>query len=456
MERLNSGGAFPALSEAAPSQPPPDAYPNPAYAWAVVGVLVLAALVAFIDRQVVAIVVDPMKADLGVNDAQIGWLYGVFAVFYAVAALPIAWLADRRSRKLIIAVGIFFWSLMTMACGLSRSFWHVLAARIGVGVGEATLSPATTSLVGDLFPRQRVPLALSVFQTGAIMGSGIAFIIGGYVLGLVQETTPLTLPFFGELRPWQQTFVYLGAPGLLLALLFALLREPARRSGAQAGDGRLDDLAMFYRSNLKTLALHHLGFLSLVLAGYAFVFWTVSYFVRVHGYEEAEASLIFGWIFLIAGPTGPILVALLARRLSDRGAKDANIVSGMAGGAAAILIILAIQFTPSAFWAFVLYIPAMAAINSPFGIAAGALPVITPPNLRAQVAAVYLFVNSVGMFLGPPITGAFNEYVFPEGEGVRYSLVIVSSTFGLLGLTLLQLARKPYAASLQAADRRDL
>ena len=136
MERLNSGGALPALSEAAQPQPSPDAYPNPAYAWAVVGVLVLTALVAFIDRQVVAIVVDPMKADLGVNDAQIGWLYGVFAVFYAVAALPIAWLADRRSRKLIIAVGIFFWSLMTMACGLSRNFWHVLAARIGVGVGR--------------------------------------------------------------------------------------------------------------------------------------------------------------------------------------------------------------------------------------------------------------------------------------------------------------------------------
>ena len=93
-----------------------------------------------------------MKADLGVNDAQIGWLYGVFAVFYAIAALPIAWLADRRSRKFIIAAGIFFWSLMTMACGLSRSFWHVLLARIGVGVGEATLSPAATSLVGDFFP----------------------------------------------------------------------------------------------------------------------------------------------------------------------------------------------------------------------------------------------------------------------------------------------------------------
>ena len=432
--------------------------PSRRYAWFVVAVLVAAALVAFIDRQVVAIVVDPMKADLGVGDAQIGWLYGVFAIFYAIAALPIAWLADRKSRKAIIAIGIFFWSLMTMACGLSRSFWHVLLARIGVGVGEATLSPATTSLIGDLFPRQQVPLAMSVFQIGPIAGSGIAFIIGGYVLGLVQEASPLVLPFFGALAPWQQTFFYLGAPGLLMALLFALLREPVRRGGLAAGVGErgLGEIARFYRQHFSTLALHHLGFLSLVLAGYAFVFWTVSFFVRVHGYEASEASVIFGWIFLVAGPLGPIVVAMLARRLSDAGRRDANILAGMAGGFGAIVTILIIQFAPSALWAFVLYAPAMMLINSPFGIAAGALPVITPPHLRAQVAAVYLFVSALGMLLGPPITGAFNEWVFPEAEGVRYSLVTVSSVFGVIGLILLQLARKPYAASLAAADRREV
>lgn len=442
------------MPAAHPHNPP---YPNRVYSWFVIGVLIVAALVAYVDRQVVAIVVDPMKEDLGVGDAQIGWLYGVFAVFYAIAALPIAWLADRKSRKLIIAAGIFFWSLMTMACGLTRTYWNVLLARIGVGVGEATLTPATTSLVGDYFPREQVPLALSVFQTGPIMGSGIAFIIGGYVLGLVQDAEPLVLPYFGALRPWQQTFVYLGAPGLLLAFLFLVIREPVRRAGPASTDGAgsIAALFAFYRRHARTLTLHHLGNLSLVLAGYAFVFWTVSFFVRVYGYEAAEASQIFGWIFLVAGPLGPILVALLARRLSDRGHGDANILAGMIGGAAAVVVILLVQAAPSAAWAFVLYVPAMIAINSPFGIAAGALPVITPPNLRAQVAAVYLFVVSIGMMVGPPITGAFNEYVFPELEGVRYSLVTVTAIFGLIGIVLLQLARRPYAASLEEANRRD-
>ena len=431
-------------------------YPKPWYAWFVVGVLIFAALIAFIDRQVVAIVVEPMKADLGVGDAQIGWLYGVFAVFYAVAGLPIAWLADRKSRKHIIAAGIFLWSLMTMACGISRSFWQVLMARIGVGVGEATLSPATTSLIGDYFPRERIPLALSVFQIGPIAGSGIAFIIGGLVLSIVEQVEPLVLPVVGELKPWQQTFVYLGFPGVVLAFLFLGIREPLRRalpgSGNQAAT--IGETLQFYRENLWTLVFHHFGFLSLNLMGYAFVFWTVTYFVRVHGYDAAAASQIFGWIFLVAGPMGPILVALLARRLNDRGRADANITAGMLGGCCAVVTILIIQFVPSAFWAFVLYVPAMAAINSPFGIAAGSLPVITPPRMRAQVAAVYMLVGALGMMLGPPLAGAFNEFVFPGPEGVRYSLITVTSAFGIIGATCLWFGRRHYAVSMERANAR--
>ncbi|MFP6837133.1 MAG: MFS transporter [Pseudomonadales bacterium] len=431
------------------------AYPRPAYSWFVVAVLVFAALIAFIDRQVVAIVVDPMKQDLGVGDAQIGWLYGVFAVFYAVAAMPIAWLADRRSRTRLIAAGIFLWSLMTMACGLSRSFWYVFLARIGVGVGEATLTPATTSLVGDYFPRDQIPLALSVFQTGAIMGSGIAFIIGGYVLEIVEQANPLVLPLVGELHPWQQTFLYVGAPGILLAFFLLFLREPTRRSASgsvQESQATVAEILDFYRRNARTLAFHHVGFLSFVLMGYAFVFWTVSFFVRVHGYAASEASQIFGWIFLLTGPIGPILAALFARWLSNRGRGDANIIAGMVGGLIAMPTIIIIQFVPSASWAIVLYVPAMIFINSPFGLAAGSLPVIAPANMRAQVAAFYMLVVSFGMMIGPPLAGAFNEYVFPGPEGVRYSLMTLSSIFGVIGGVSLWMGRRHYARSLAIAD----
>lgn len=438
-----------------PDAAPP--FPNRRYAWFVVVVLIIASLVAFIDRQVVAIVVEPMKNDLGISDTEVGWLYGVFALFYAAAALPIAAFADTRSRKHIIAIGIFFWSLMTIACGLSRSYWQIFLARIGVGVGEATLSPSATSLIGDYFPRDDIPLALSVFQIGPIAGSGIAFIIGGLVLGLVQDADPLVLPFFGEMTAWQQTFIYVGAPGLILAAFFLVIREPTRRPSASAsttGSG-MRELYDFYRSHARTLTLHHLGFVSLILTGYAFVFWSVTFLVRIHGEEAARASTIFGWIFLVFGPLGPVFAAWIARRLSQRGRDDANMTAGMIGGILTVPAVLLLQFAPDAFWAYVLYAPAMLAVNSPFGIAAGALPVITPPQLRARVAAVYMLAGAIGMMFGPPLAGAFNDYLFTGTDGVRYSMITMTCLFGLTGVVLLMFARAPYAMSLARARALD-
>ena len=401
-----------------------------------------------------AIVVGPMQEDLGVGDTEIGWLYGVFALFYAVAALPIATLADTKSRKTIIAVGIALWSLLTIACGLARNYWQIFFARMGVGIGEATLNPSTTSLIGDFFPRKDVPLALSIFQIGPIVGTGIAFIIGGMVLELVQQTEPLTLPLIGALKPWQQTFVYVGAPGILLAGLFLFIREPVRRVSNEPEIARTGtaQLIHFYRTNASTLLWHHLGFVSLILTGYAFVFWSVTFFVRIHGVPAADASQVFGWIFVFFGPLGPLIVAYIAAELKRRGHHDANITAGMIGGIATIPCVLLIQIAPSATWAYILYAPALLAVNSPFGIAAGALPVITPPHLRARVAAVYMFAGAVGMMFGPPLAGAFNEYLFPGAEGVRYSMIIMTCCFGFLGVLFLWFARKPYAASIQSAD----
>jgi len=426
-------------------------YPSPLYAWSIVALLVLASLVSFIDRQIVAIVVEPMKQDLGLTDSEVGWLYGVFAVFYAMAALPIAWLADNRNRTVIISVGIGFWSLMTAACGLAQSFWHLLLARMGVGVGEATLTPSTNSLLGDYFPRERLPLALSVFQLGPIMGSGLAFVIGGAVLGFVATLEPLTLPGIGPLHPWQQTFIYLGLPGILLAIAFLFVREPERRMAPSGTRMAFGEVWRFYRANTRTLVYHHLGFLSLNLMGYAFVFWTVSFFVRVHDVDAATASQTFGWIFTVFGAMGPLIIAWLGRTLERRGREDANILAGMAGGLLAIPAIIATQFAPTATLAFILYAPAICFINSPFGIAAGALPVIAPPTIRAQVAAVNMLVGAFGMMLGPPLAGYFNTSVFPGPEGVRYSIITLVLVFGTLGCSLLWIGRKPYAESYRRA-----
>lgn len=433
-------------------------YPAPAYAWFVMAVLVITSLVSFVDRQILAIVVGPMKQDLGVSDTQIGWLYGVFAVFYAIAGLPIAYLADRKRRTWIIAIGVFVWSIMTMFCGFARTFWQVLLARIGVGVAEATLNPSTMSLVGDYFPRRSIPLALAVFQTGAILGSGLAFIIGGVVLKLVEGADPLVLPIVGALAPWQQTFVYVGAPGIVLAALLLLLREPTRRGGpvpaSQPGDlaRSFATVGAHYRLHSRALLLHHFGFLALNLLGYAFVFWSVSYFTRVHGENAADASLTFGWIFLIFGPLGSVCAGFATRWVAARGHEDAAIRVGMLGGALAIVSILLVQLMPTASWAYLLYAPALFFINCPFGIANGALTLATPEPIRAQVAAVYMLILAFGMLLGPPIAGFFNDHLFPGDGGVRYSVATLTLVFGAIGLTLLQLARRPFVQTLRTVE----
>jgi len=435
-------------------------YPHPAYAWLVVSILVLASIVSYIDRQVVAIVADSMKEDLGINDAQIGLLYGIFAVFYAVAGLPLAYLADRKSRKHIIAAGVFFWSVMTVACGLSRSFWQVLLARIGVGVGEATLLPAANSLVSDYFPRDRIPLALSVFQTGAILGTGLAFVIVGFILGVVEQRPSPVVPVFGELAPWQLTFIYVGAPGVLIALIMLLIREPIRRIVINPSTGRstatFEDIRTFYRRNLWTFVLHHFGFLCFALMGFAFVFWTVPFFSRVHGVPPSQAAQTFGWLFIVFAPFGAVWAGLQAGWFNRRGFKDGNILAGLLGGALGIPLVLLIQVMPTATHAFLLYGPALFFVNSPFGLAYGALPVITPPQMRAMIAAVYMFVVSIGMMLGPPLAGHVNESIFTEADGVRYSLIALTVVFGGLGCLSLWLCRRHYARSLEEADAMEL
>src|SRR5689334_15504740 len=224
------------------------------YAWYVVGVLTLANVSGFLDRQVLSLLVPAIERDLQISDTQMSYLIGLsFSVFYTVLGLPIAWWADRASRRNIMAGGVTLWSLMTMLCGVAASYPRLLLARIGVGVGEATLSAPSVSLIADYFPRERVGIAMSVWSLGTFLGSGLAYFIGGWVVGAVTAAGTVRLPLAGLLRPWQLVFVLVGAPGLLIALLMLTVRDPRAR-----GDRRAPDMAggarlfRYVRGNLRT------------------------------------------------------------------------------------------------------------------------------------------------------------------------------------------------------------
>ncbi len=186
---------------------------------------------SFIDRTTISLIVEPMKRDLNISDTQIGMLQGLaFALLYTFLGLPIARLSDRFSRRAIIAAGVFIWSIMATLCGLARTAMQLFIARIGVGVGEAALSPAAYSIITDSFPRSRLGSAFGVYNIGITIGAGVAFLVGGIVVAAVSHAgASYTLPLFGEVRAWQMVFIVTGAPGILLPLLLLTFREPARR-----------------------------------------------------------------------------------------------------------------------------------------------------------------------------------------------------------------------------------
>src|SRR5262245_37061055 len=187
------------------------------YAWYVAIVLMLCNTLSFIDRQILGLLVTPIKAELGISDTSIGLLQGLaFGIFYTLLGIPMGRIVDNGNRRNLVAAGIFCWSLMTALCATARGFWTLFAARMGVGVGEATLSPSAFSLLSDYFPKERLGTALSVFSMGIFVGSGLALIIGGLVIGAVGS--------------WRLTFLIVGLPGLLATLLVFTLKEPLRKN----------------------------------------------------------------------------------------------------------------------------------------------------------------------------------------------------------------------------------
>jgi len=211
----------------------PDAESQPqsslAYGWLTVGLLTIAYVFSFIDRYVLGLLIEPIKADLGLTDTQIGLLLGpAFAIFYATMGLPLGWLADRKNRVKIVAIGIAVWSIATAASGLARNFTHLFVARMSIGVGEATLSPCAMSIISDSFPPEKRSRPIAVYTMALSVGAGFASLLGAGVLTWAKSGGTMTLPGIGELMPWQATFFIVGLPGLILSVLFFLLREPAR------------------------------------------------------------------------------------------------------------------------------------------------------------------------------------------------------------------------------------
>lgn len=419
-------------------------------------VLLLAYILSFIDRTIMAVLIGPIRSDLAISDTQIGLLHGTaFTIFYVIVGLPIARLADRSSRRMVISIGVFFWSLMTCLCGFAKSFASLFVIRMGVGVGEAALSPPTHSLLADTFSARRLPLALAVFSLGIPVGSGLAFIIGGWVYGLFTELGSLAVPGIGELRPWQLTFIAVGLPGFLIGLMLLLIKEPARKELHSDADTRAEIPA---KEILKYIwqrrALYSAPFISISLLGilgYGTMTWYLEFMVRSFGVERSVVGPQFGMLFIVAGGLGTLGGGFFVGWLARRGYRDANFRIIMLTALAWLVPAVAGPLMPTAELALWSVTPTLFLFNFYFGGAFAGLQLVTPNRMRAQVSAGLLFVvNIAGLGLGPLIIGLMTNYLFGDESKLNYSLSLVALIVCPLAAWVAGRSLKHYRAMLDA------
>ena len=393
-----------------------------AYANYVLGLLFVVYVFNFIDRQVLSILLDQIKADIGVSDTYMGFLTGfAFALFYTTAGIPIARLADRSSRRSIIALGLVVWSAMTAASGLVRNFTELAMARIGVGIGEAAGSPPAHSLLSDYFPPERRATALSIYATGIYVGVMLAFIGGGW---LSQQ--------FG----WRTVYLTIGLAGIPLALLVRFtIRELPRGYSDPPGTPQIETASV---GEALRFLLHCPTFLWLCaavsiqsLSGYGLMTWSPAFLGRVHGIPTMQIGLWLGLIIGICGAGGAYLGGKLSDRTSVEDPRWAMRWPAIQS-IVAVPFMLVFVLSDDPRWALAGFAPFYLLGAMYVGPMLSTTQAIVPNTMRATTSAILLFVvNLVGLGLGPWVTGYMND-VFAARyaeAGIRYSL----ATIGLAG-----------------------
>jgi MFS family permease len=431
-------------------------FPSPRAAWYSVGVLMLMYIFSFIDRTTISLLVEPIKRDLHISDTQIGMLQGLaFALLYTFLGLPIARLSDRYSRRGIIAAGVFIWSVMATLCGLARTAMQLFIARVGVGVGEAALSPAAYSILTDSFPRSKLGSAFGVYNIGITIGAGTALLVGGIVVGAVSHGTTYTLPIVGEVRAWQLVFIATGAPGMLLPLLLLTFREPKRRGVLRLGStGQplaepqkppLSEVLKYIWANRTFYALHFVALALLAMAGYSVAGWLPTALTRAYDVSYGQVGKVMGVSTILMNSSGMLLAGILSDRLTRRGWKDAPIIVALLSACGIATFSCLPPFMPTVPLVWVALFVSGLTFNAYNGVGPQAVNQVTPNQYRAQVSAVYLFVvNAIGLGVGPTLVPFLNDHVFHDPAKIRYSLVIVVFCSAVAAVALLASVRPIY------------
>jgi MFS family permease len=451
----------PSPKATAPFIRPTEGQQNLRYAWYVVFILMVCYALSFVDRQILSLLVGPMKRDLAISDTRIGLLQGIaFAAFYSLMGLPLGRLADTRSRRNVIFVGVVLWSFLTGVCSAARSFWSLFLARIGVGVGEATLSPSAFSLISDYFPKEKLGAALSVYSMGIFIGSGLALIAGGSVVDAVTRMPAVTLPLLGSVAPWRFTFLIVGAPGLAIAPLLYTVREPTRRQLMRTTDGaparlQVHEVVAELKMRWQSVMGISVGMVFQSMCTFAFVAWAPTSLQRNHGWSAGQSGRALGLLVLVFGCLGMSAGGRLCDHWQKKGVLEAPLRVAVVSAVATGILFAFAMTAKQVGWTLLLLAPGLFFLALPIGSSYAALQLIFPNQVRGQVSALFLLILSLGgPSLGPLLPGLLNDYVFRNEKMIGPSLAITISTTSALMLIIFRAVYRPYRIDFERMHPR--
>jgi len=406
------------------------------YAWYVVGLLTLANISSFLDRQILALLIGPIKRDLHLSDTKVSLLMGLsFALFYTFFGVIISRLADRTNRRNVIMGGIAMWSLFTALCAGVKNYSQFFLARMGVGVGEATLSPSAYSLISDYFPKRKLGFALSIFSAGIFLGSGLALTIGSTIVAALPQEGTVTVPVFGEIYHWQKLFLLIGIPGFIISLLLLTVKEPARKGMLGINDALQQKFSL--SQAFKIVFAHPKIFLGIcigtaftAIVTYGCTAWVPTYFLRTFAWPVPKTGLIFGLVLLAGSLCGVLWGGWYADYLENKGTQHARIRVGIISAIGIFIscfiplvnnpvVVMALLFIPAFF------------IASPMGASSSAIQALMPNQVRALASSIFLFlINIIGLGLGPFLVAFFTDSIFKNETDIRFSLAITIAIGG--------------------------
>ncbi|MEM1261733.1 MAG: MFS transporter [Pseudomonadota bacterium] len=425
-------------------------YPSSRYAWYMVVILTLAYVLSYVDRSILGLLVEPIKADLGLTDFQMGLLGGpAFAVFYATMGLPLGYAADRARRTWIVAAGVFVWSFATAASGLASKTWHMFAARMSVGVGEATLGPCAMSMIADSFPRERRGRPIAFYTAALSVGAGIASLVSASVITWAKTVPEISVPMIGTVAPWQLTFFIVGVPGLLLALLFLTLREPKRQVEIKQDSGGTFSMLLHHVGQRWFVYLSFLAVPCLMTITAYMQYWYAPMFERTWGWPAEKYALVNAVVLLAVGPLTVNVAGWLNDKMYSEGRRDAPLVILVCGAALIVPTAIAAPLMPSAELAFAWIVFNTIGIATASATGVTGLLNITPSEIRGQVTALYyLTISMAGLFLGPPTVGFLSDR-WAE-ENLYLATAAVPAMFGIPILLLVPFALRAYRREIAA------